>query len=637
MKSFLLYSFLLFLVSGSFKEAYAQQYQPVRVSVSARKTVIDGVTYFLHRVQPGETLYAISDAYKVMQKDIVAANPSVLTVVRVGEELKIPAKSTDTQAGDALEADNFIFHIAQRGQTKEDLVSLYGVSLERLYQYNPEVQFLPIDKGQVIKIPKTGTDNQRMEQPDQNYIIHKVAARETLFSIVQQYGVDTNDVLRLNPSVDSRNLRIKTGQELKIPVKPVPIVGIPVSFKSADTFVVQREWPVFSSNVSQNGSGKEFNVALLLPLYLAENRPESVLAADTTLSQDPFTGGLRTPQGNYWIYPPSVNFLNFYEGALMALDSLRYQGVEIHLHIFDTGKNPVVLQQILSRPDMENMDLLIGPFYTEMIEQTMAFAQEHKIFCVSPLTNNLSLLTEHPYLLQVTPDAAVVNDSLVAYILRQQDAFITLATNIGESSARSARWRNQLKSSIPASRMREVVTSAAGFPESILMQGVRNVVVSFSEDEVFVGRMIANINREGQRQNYQVELCGMSSWTRFSNVDQSYLHNLSFVCVSPFFVDYNRSDVLSFLTRHRSYFGMEPVDFFPSGYNYTFLGYDIMWYFGSVLNSCGKEFGSCVSGVPGSLLLTDFRFTRPGEHQGFSNSGIRMIQYTSDYFLRLIR
>lgn len=54
-------------------------------------------------------------------------------------------------------------------------------------------------------------------QNDDNYIYHKVEAKETLYSLVKKYETDFNTVVLLNPSLAENKGDIKIGQILKFP------------------------------------------------------------------------------------------------------------------------------------------------------------------------------------------------------------------------------------------------------------------------------------------------------------------------------------------------------------------------------------------------------------------------------------
>ena len=53
------------------QSAYSQS----TVVPSKKTALIDGKSYYLHTVKQGETLYSISRAYNILQKDIVFHNP----------------------------------------------------------------------------------------------------------------------------------------------------------------------------------------------------------------------------------------------------------------------------------------------------------------------------------------------------------------------------------------------------------------------------------------------------------------------------------------------------------------------------------------------------------------------------------
>jgi ABC-type branched-subunit amino acid transport system substrate-binding protein len=476
-------------------------------------------------------------------------------------------------------ADNYIFHVARRGQTKEEILQQYGITMEVLYQHNPELRLNQLRRGQVVKVPVSS----RSAQTD-----NRVGPTEA----------------------------------------------------SAAPAIMQQEPPV-APPVMYFGKNRVFRVAVLLPLYLPFNRFDAAMAADTSLTVDFISGGLRNRQGDYWIYQPSQNFLNFYEGILLALDALKRQGVEIRLQVYDTGRDVAGLRRVLDNPALREADLMIGPFYTEQIEQVMSFAQANRIYCVSPLTSREPLLVGNRYLFQVTTSSSVLNDSLAAYVSRQKDALVTVLVNVAEPASRSARWLAQIRAALPQGRFREIRVSSSGLSADFLRDNERNVVVSFSEDEIFVGRMLAILNLAARTQNKEVELCGLSSWTSFSNlnsiVNLEYLHNLSFVCAAPFFVDYSHPDMTPFLEKHRKYFGTEPSEFYASGYNYTFLGYDIMWFFGSALDALGKDMGDRIADFSRSALLTDFDFRRPGASDGYANQGVRLFRYTRSFELQHVR
>ena len=55
--------------------------------------------------------------------------------------------------------------------------------------------------------------------------------------------------------------------------------------------------------------------------------------------------------------------IRLYEGALLGVEKLQSEGVNVNLLTFDTKGDGVVTSNILKRPEMDELDLLIGPVF----------------------------------------------------------------------------------------------------------------------------------------------------------------------------------------------------------------------------------------------------------------------------------
>lgn len=60
------------------------------VQKSGTIVYINGSKFYIHTVQPGETLYGLSKAYEVGEKVILQYNPSAGGGLKAGENVKIP-------------------------------------------------------------------------------------------------------------------------------------------------------------------------------------------------------------------------------------------------------------------------------------------------------------------------------------------------------------------------------------------------------------------------------------------------------------------------------------------------------------------------------------------------------------------
>jgi LysM repeat protein/ABC-type branched-subunit amino acid transport system substrate-binding protein len=624
----LLRAFVVALFTAIFVQLLCAQ---VPVTVSKKKTAIDGKTYYLHTVRQGETLYSISKAYNVLQKDIVFNNPESLESIRVGQELKIPEMSENAPLQKPLESSRHIYHIAEKGQTAFAIAKLYEIALEELYRYNPELEHLPLQVGQVVTILKKETlDTTAVSLPAADYRTHEVKRRETLFSISKDYEIDVNRILEANPEIDPALRNIKIKQIIKIPYPDSAPISIPIETSQTDTVVVRQD---LEPDTCTHTTQKEFHVAMLLPLFIADNFPAAL--PDTTMTRDG-EGRYRRRDGSYWMNARSENALEFYQGALLAIDSLKKRGLTAKIHVFDTGRDTVKIAQILADPVMKNMDLIVGPFYTEQIDRMARFARENGIFYISPAATNIESLKNSPYLIQVNSGEINSVAPMVDFITAKDSVRVVLIGDKTETDRTLFQaYRNRLQPLLADSLFMAVEFSIDSMmiPPQYLQKNKPNIVIVTANNEAFINLLAEQLN--AATYNYAINLYGLDIWTRFVNLDAEYLHHLEFRFATAYHIDYARKDVLHFLRKYRKYYSSEPANrqggYALAMFRYAFLGHDVMFFFGSAMQQYGKNFGHCIRYFKLPTLQSDFHFTRVSPEGGHHNTHLDIYRYTKTY------
>ncbi len=221
-----------------------QKGNEIVVEISKEKTVINGKTYYLHTVKKGENIYRISRAYSITQKDVIIANPEVLSgVVKEGQILKIPSEPSNTRNIQQIESDKFIYHIVEEGQTLYSLTQQYKIAKEELFKYNPELELSTLQIGQVVRVPKSQNISLEPEKVQiiENFTEHKVKRKETKYSISKKYEITVDELIAANPILNTEDLQ--AGQILRIPVKfKIENVSVvPVVVKTDTTILSKPE------------------------------------------------------------------------------------------------------------------------------------------------------------------------------------------------------------------------------------------------------------------------------------------------------------------------------------------------------------------------------------------------------------
>ncbi|MFW6352108.1 MAG: LysM peptidoglycan-binding domain-containing protein [Bacteroidota bacterium] len=644
-KLLLTVGFLLFSLGGL--SVFGQQDTIPTVEVSNDKVSIGGKLYNIHVVKKGQTLYSISQAYGVSEKDIAAENISVMYgPLQVGQALKIPVSERQAlQQPELDDSDRFIFHTVKARQTLFFLSKKYGMHIDSIVKYNPQTQDGTLQIDQVVRIPKNAVDTKekRRKKTDQDFFYYTVQPGDTPYLLSKRYRVSIDELVTLNPTMVEG---LKAGQRLRIPFREGQIEHVletareDTAFTAKDTVEMPTidslgRVPVEFDCTSEFDRFKTYKIAYVLPFNLKEPNPEET---DTLLLEDDG----ETDQRPEHVSRDNI-FLEFYEGALMAIDSLKRLGMKMDVYVFDTERSPDKTRAILNEIERIEPDIIIGPVFRENIQLLSEYANEKGIPLISPILNEPRTLFYNPYFFQVMPNRQaqieVVCDYLTGFseknfiLIHKGDSVLMPEINqFRKTFYESLREQGILDSVI----LKEVILDEETTPDLMqsLVRDTQNLVVIPSHSETYVSSVLSRLNLLAKA--YNIEVFGEPQWQRFENIDPDYFHNLQVQIYTPFYFELDDPEISTFIKKYHTLFKNVPVRYTFSGFNFTYLGYDISFYFGNALRIFGNQFPGCLEFYNAGLLMTDYHFVRESIYTGFQNTATKIIKYTKDYNIEVV-
>lgn len=594
------------------------QMQPVEVKRTQEKTIVNGKVYYIHTILKGQTLYSISKAYEVSQEDILRENPGTdPAALKEGQALRIPATGSSQSIAYPQNKEDFIDHKVKKGQTVYSLSKKYEVDEDVIYRYNPWARE-GIQPGQTIWIPKQKKVQISTAEEISGFRYHTVKEQETLYSISVIYGLSVSDIIDNN---DFLRDGLKAGQVLKIPAVPE---------KSRELVQVDTV-PAGNPCIPSSDDLAKYNVALLLPFFSQMINEEIGTPADTIAEEGTYVPSQRQ-QGLR-----GKSFAEFYEGFLLAVDSLKSTGFSVNLHIYDTERDTVKTKKIVRDLSLVQPDLIIGPVWSEDVRIAGRMAKYSEISLVSPLSSRTSLVGLNSRIIQVIPSREAEYRSLASYISRLKKGHLFLLKGSDTVSVRGAKlFRKYLQEQVPLDENNTpLIIQTYRLNDSlltniskVLTQHDDNIVIVFSESEPDVSRLMTKLYMMSSL--YPITVYGMPSWQMWKTIELNYFHHLQLHLISPFYIDYNKAEVKDFLEKCRRIYGYEPYEASASGYNFCMLGYDVGFYFLSALRQYGKDFQQCLGSMEPHLLLSPYRYAREGQG-GYINQGFNMIRYNPDF------
>jgi LysM repeat protein/ABC-type branched-subunit amino acid transport system substrate-binding protein len=505
----------------------------------------------------------------------------------------------------------------KKGQTVYSLAKKYEVEEDVIYRYNPWARG-GIQPGQTIWIPKPKKIQVNTDDVMGGFRYHTVKDQETLYSISVIYGLSVSDIIDNN---DFLRDGLKAGQVLKIP---------PAPDKSKELVEVDSA-PAETPCMPSTDEHAIYNVALLLPFFSQLVNEEIGTPGDTIAEEGTYVP-LKNQQGLR-----GRSFAEFYEGFLLAVDTMKKMGFSVNLHVFDTERDTMKTKKIIRDLSLIQPDLIIGPVYSEDVRIAGRLAKYKDIYLVSPLSNRTSLVNQNARIIQVIPSKEDEYKSLANYLSTLTKGRLVLLHETDTVSIHGASLlRKYLREHMPVDvNNAPLVMDSYKLNDSlltnlskVLTQQNDNILIVFSESEPDVSRLMTKLYMMSSL--YPIQVYGMPSWQMWKTIELNYFHHLQLHLISPFYIDYNKAEVKQFLEKCRKRYGYEPYETSALGYNFCMLGYDLGYYFLSALREFGKDFGPCIGSMEPRLLLSPYRFAREGEG-GYINHGFNMIRYNPDF------
>jgi hypothetical protein len=338
------------------------------------------------------------------------------------------------------------------------------------------------------------------------------------------------------------------------------------------------------------------------------------------------------------VYPRSENFIHFYEGVLLAADSLKRAGMHVQLRVFDTNQQRHVVESLIRSGSLKGLDLIIGPTFTELQKPVADFAFQNRIPMVSPLSSSGNFEEQNPWYFKANPAKSYLIEETADYITEEYFDKNVIILRMGEyNHLPEATLVRLVREKLLLSGYRDstgkvlfheyhLAASGADGLKSLLSKDQENIFIIPSETEAQISVAVTTLNALAEE--YPVTLVGLSGFQRYRSIQTEYFHRTKLTYLTPYFVDYESPLVCQFVRKFRHHFATEPNQ-------YSFQGYDVAFYFMSALFRYGKDFTGCLPMLQVSLTQSELAFDQVSRNGGYMNKGLFIMQYEPDYDVSL--
>lgn len=561
------------------------------VKKSSDIVVIKGKSYYLHTVESGQTLYSISKAYGVDVNEIREINGKKDNTLSLYEVIKVPYSDPFVQKD-----SKYYYHKVKKGETLYSLSRDYNIKPRRILKVNEKyneslplgaVVRLPLDE---ITIPATG------KVKEENSIVRK---EEKV--VLKEVPVVAADV-KTKPDAKSE---LKETVKKKDTESVLPVVVL----KKEEE---EKDMPSYISNVVMLDDSP-VKVALLLPFYASEYPSVS----------DTLNYGTSTS-----LSARSEQFVYFYEGILLALDSLKNKGYKIDLHVYDTEKNTERMNALTKELDRLSPDLIIGPVYASVFRTVIDNLQNKNVPIVYPLSSRTENFGEYPNFIQVNTSFGTLAGKMTDWLSAQR-------ANANIINIDLANTGNDEDRNLFAQKMKQIggvhfFKWNSGDPlnalKPLLLPDRENIIVLPTIKEADVSRVLPALSVYAE--NYKITVIGFPEWQTFTSVEHETYFKLNTKIFTYSYVDSHAPAALDFALKYRKYFYAEPNSI-------VFKAYDLGLYFIELAAKYRNRTLEAIDYYHKEGVASRFNFSKIHNGEGKENQALFIVNFSSDYQLKI--
>ncbi len=636
--------------------------QPRKVSFDPNVKVMAD---YRHVVLSGETLKDIAGKYQITVNDLRLVNPG-LSSVHKGDRLRLPdyakipgvrnvvqssvenkyAESRKTnQTQQEKTASHYFKYKTRRGDNIYKISRMFGVSLEKLYQANPDLLKTKLTPGKIVLIPKL------KERP--KFVYYKVHFKTKLKKVAALYGVPKDVLKRDNPELKNK---LFPGQVVKIRggEKAVLLTDKKVPETVEMEMPNEKKHKKDKKCIPSPEKNKTYKIALMVPLFLEEMEE---------IDYETFHNQYQNRFKPFW-------FIKFLEGSLLALDSLGKEGYLLDVSVYDVDDQVTKTVKVLQRPELKDMDMIIGPFYSKSFDQVAIFAENFGITVVNPFTFREDMLTKYDHIVKVKPgaesqipllkklienyytdykvfvisqnaywDAALVN-TLKQYVDEALPDSVKLSNikinNLAIEVMNRQKEEEETEEEKPAEEEKPLEFPLEGqtIQQELIAQYLfdstefsnklvyvdymhdsihpvadnaspirKNLVIIYGNNKAFIMDALNRLNV--LKDTFDIEVIGMPYWEQIKRPEYQLYNNLDLTYFSSYYIDTTSWQVKDFQKRFLNSFKITPDE-------YAYAGFDITWFFVKALADYNKHFEHCLPKINAMMMENGYSFRKAG-------------------------
>ena len=293
--------------------------------------------------------------------------------------------------------------------------------------------------------------------------------------------------------------------------------------------------------------------------------------------------------------------LEFWEGAQMAIDSLKDEGVGVDIHVYDTRSAKKKFETLLAGDELRKMNLFIGHVSVNEAAQLARLANTMGIPFINANQPNAAGVTNNPHYVML--NSTLMTHCTGMYKFLQKNFALSNIIVFRKKGAQEDRLREYFTevekntSSVPL-KLKYVTLNNDFTPDQLanyLDSNSTNICLAASLDVKFAQTLCQHLSTLGS--SYTSTVFGMPTWENI-DFEKSLYRGVEIYYSTTFYIDPAHKLASGIFNHFKSEFFVRPSEM-------VFRGYETLYHFAHLLKLHNENLSSSLSDKK-YMLFTEF-------------------------------
>lgn len=407
--------------------------------------------------------------------------------------------------------------------------------------------------------------------------VYKVKKKDTLYGIATHYGVTVDELVQANSSQFGESVVLKKGMRLVIPVHKT---------------TSKQTTKAASEGIST------VKIGVMLPLHNNDG--------------------------------DGKRMIEYYRGILLALDSLKHEGISTEVYAWNVPQTADIRQTLLEQ-NASKCNVIFGPLYTSQVEPLATFCKSYGIKMVIPFSIESDAVETNSQIFRIYQSPATMNNrSVEALIERFPDSHVVIVDG-NDSTSNKAQFTRQLRKRLEEKgidySLTALTSQSADFAKAFRM-GRNNVVVLNTGRSPQLNTLCARLNAlVDVNEKLQITLFGYTEWLMYTSNYRPLFHKYNAYIPTYFYYNAYSSTTSALENAYRRWFHTDMQKALP---RFALTGYDHAQYFVRGLHQYGTSFDGTQTPSGLRTLQTQLKFRKASDKGGMQCTSFMLMHYAAN-------